>query len=181
MPCTTDFSSYDVCIEGRTHRLWDTPGLTVASGFRLIKGFTQAAEQSLKRFLQERRRLGELDLLVFCVRRSRSADENMSRLYKMFCRPSRRMAIPVTVAITHLERVQPTMEAWWQDNERRLGTLGLVFDGHACLTCLSSHHRMWASQRNIRDLISAEYRPRAWSVVSDREYLGDSEKACAIC
>lgn len=178
-PCTSDFACYDVPIGEGTYRLWDTPGLNDASSFagRLFRRKTLVTG-SLKRFLQDRHRLGELDLLVLCVRGSR-ASEAMSRTYRIFCRTTRRIA-PVVIVITHLERVQPTMEAWWQDNERRLGELGFVFDGYACLTCLSPHHRRWASQQDIRHLISAEYRPRAWSMLSDREYLSGPD-GCVVC
>ncbi|KAF8557523.1 hypothetical protein OG21DRAFT_1406993, partial [Imleria badia] len=68
--------------------------------------------------------------------RGNRADKRMLRIHKIFCRATRRMGIPVVIAVTHLERVRPTtMEACWQDNERTLGNLGLIFDGHdACLT-----------------------------------------------
>ena len=179
-PCTNDFAVYDVTIRGRMHRLWDTPGLNVPSGFSRLFRRKTSATRSIRRFLQERRRHGELDLLVFCVRGNSRASDAMAKAYKIFCRATRQVAIPVVIAITHLERAQPTMGAWWQDNERRFGNLGLVFDGHACLTCLSPHHRRWASQQDIRGLISAEYRPRAWSTVSDREYLNDPN-SCVVC
>lgn len=177
-PCTTTFAPYEVPIEGRTYRLWDTPGLNKASGFRLF-GRSNTTRESIKKFLQERRRRGELDLLVFCVGGSR-AHEGMARAYKIFCRATRQIATPVVIAITHLERQQPTMDSWWQINERALGNLGLVFDGHACITCLSSHHRGWASQQEIRDLISKEYRQRPQSILSDREYL-PADKGCVVC
>lgn len=140
---------------------------------------------TLKRFLRERHSLGELDLLVFCVRGGR-AHEGMSRVYKILGRPTRQIAIPVVIAITHLERQQPVMDVWWQGNERRLGELGLIFDGYACLTCLPSNHRRWASQQDIRVLISGEYRIRlgAKSISSNliREYLNDSNNSgCVVC
>lgn len=134
--------------------------------------------ESLKRFLRERHRLRELDLLVFCVRGGR-AHEGMSRVYKIFGKATRRIAIPVVIVITHLEKRQPTMDAWWQDNEKKLGELGLVFDGHACVTCLPSNHRRWASQQDIRFLISTEYR-RAQSISSAQEYLMDNRN-CVVC
>ena len=183
MPCTSNFTSYDVSIGGKSYRLWDTPGLNEASGFSKLFRRKSLVTGSLKRFLQERRRRGELDLLVFCVKGGR-AHAAMSKAYTTFCCATRRTAIPVVIAITHLERVQPTMEAWWQDNERRLGNLGFLFDGHACLTCLSPHHRRWASQQDICALISAEYPQlrQAWSTstLSDREYLGDPKNGCVV-
>jgi predicted GTPase len=180
-PCTSNFASYDVSIKGNPYRLWDTPGLNEASGF--FKSFRRKTlvTGSLKGFLQEKRRRGELDLLVFCVRGGR-AHTAMSRAYTIFCRATRRIAIPVVIAITHLERVQPTMEAWWQNNERELGDLGLLFDGHACLTCLSPHHRRRASQQDICALISTEFPQlrQARSTLSDREYLVDPNNGCVV-
>lgn len=174
-PCTRDFVPCDVSVDGITYRLWDTPGLNEAS-IGLFRRSTKI--NSLKRFLRERYHSGELDLLVFCVRGSR-ASEGMSRTYKIFGHATRQFAIPVVVAITHLERKQPTMDAWWQDNERTLMNLGLAFDGHACLTCLPAHHRRWASQQDIRFLISADYQKGPVSLASDAEYLRDSR--CVIC
>ena len=182
-PCTSNFPSYDVSVRGRPYRLWDTPGLNEATGFFKLFRRKSSMIGSLKRFLQERRRRGELDLLVFCVRGGR-AHGAMSKAYTTFCLTTRRIAIPVVIAITHLERAQPTMETWWQNNERELGKLGLLFDGHACLTCLSPHHRRWASQQDICALISAEYpqlKPASgWSTLSDREYLDDPDKGCVV-
>lgn len=177
-PCTADFASYQVSIEGRTYRMWDTPGLNEPSGFRLFRR-SSPTKESIKRFLQERRRREELDLLVLCVRGSR-AHEGMSRAYKIFCRATRQLTTPVVIALTHLEREQPTMETWWQKNERMLENLGLVFDGHVCITCQSSHNRRWASQQEIRGLISREYQRRPRSIMSDQKYL-DDPKGCVVC
>jgi len=182
-PCTSAFTSYEVVLEGRTYRLWDTPGLNEPSRWdRILKRRSSRSStvDSLKRFLQERHRRGEVDLLVLCVRGSR-ATSAMSNAYKVVCHATRRIA-PVVIAITCLEKAQPTMDAWWQENERRFGNLGLVFDGQACLTCLSPHHRRRASQEEIRVLISAEYRPRAaWSMASERDYLNDLRGGCVVC
>ena len=186
-PCTSTFASYEVSIGGETYRLWDTPGLAETSGFQLFRQSARAAEDSVKRFLQERRRREELDLLVLCVRALGEGKtiEKMSRIYKIFCSASRQMAIPVVIAVTHLERAQPSMEAWWQINARQWGNLGLLFDGHACLTCLSPHHRRWASQQDICALISAEYPQlqRTGSTLGtiEQEYLDDPNRGCTIC
>ena len=189
-PCTSAFASYDVSIKGRTYRLWDTPGLGgnpyswLSPDSWVSRRSARATKDSvLKRFLRERRRRGELDLLVLCVRGGR-ANAAMSRTYSVFCRASRQVVIPVVIAVTHLERAQPTMEQWWLNNERELGRLGLLFDGHACLTCLSPHHRRWASQQDICALISAEYpqfrRNSGWI---EREYLEypNRVQGCTIC
>ena len=150
-PCTNAFASYDVSLDGRRYRLWDTPGLTKTSSFFWRK------DRSLKTFLAERRGGMQLDLLVLCVRGNR-VSQGPSRVYEAFCRTTRQIGIPVVIAVTHLEKTQPTMESWWQENEAKLGDLGLLFDGHACLTCVSPLHRRWASQAEICTLISTTSR-----------------------
>ena len=182
-PCTRDFVSYEVIVDGRSYTLWDTPGTAEyeTSGFGIFRQSTRI--DSLKRFLQERCRLKELDLIVFCVRGGRP-HKGMSGVYELLCRGFRQLAIPVVIVITHLERKQPTMDSWWQDNERRLAELGLVFDEHACLTCLPSNHRRWASQQDIRFLISGEYRIRlgAQHIPSSSEYLTEGDSSgCTVC
>jgi len=185
MPCTGDFASYEVSMEERTYRLWDTPGLNKpASGFLNLKSMfgrrATSTTGSLKRFLQERHRHGELDLLVFCVQGGR-ASEGMSKAYRMFCHATRQIGIPVVIAITRLEKTQPTMDVWWDENEGSLGNLGLIFDGQACITCLLHHHRRWASQQEIRFLISKEsQRASSRPGLSDQEYL-DDDKGCVVC
>ena len=150
-PCTRNFASYETIVDGKRYMLWDTPGTDPAtSGFGISRRSTR--NDSLRLFLQERHRLEGLDLIVLCVRGG-MALEGMSRVHRLFCREFRRFTIPVVVAITHLEREQPTMDVWWQHNERKLAKLGLVFDGYACLTCLASHYRGWALQQDIRSLI----------------------------
>jgi len=145
MPCTRDFVSCEVSVEETRYKLWDTPGLNKASGFKMFRQSTKTIG-SLKKFLQERYRCGELDLVVFCVRGGR-AHEGMSKMYKIFGRTTRQFAIPVVVAITHLP----------------------------------AHHRRWASQRDIRFLISTKIRRRTGSLVSNGEYLGDTNSRCVIC
>ncbi|KAF8133179.1 P-loop containing nucleoside triphosphate hydrolase protein [Boletus edulis] len=180
-PCTSHFVSYEVSVEARTYRLWDTPGLTVTAGSRLLGRFTQTAESSLERFLQKRLDFRELDLFVLCMRGGRVSTET-SRIYKMLCRTNRQKAIPVVVAVTHLEEVNPTMDTWWHSHERELARRGMVFDGHACLTCLSPHELRGASQQAIRRLISSEYQPRALSALAKEDYLNDpSRRSCTIC
>ncbi|KAF8123363.1 hypothetical protein EV363DRAFT_1180220, partial [Boletus edulis] len=178
-PRTSPFVSYDVSIEGRTYRLWDSPGFTKASQSWLLRRFNQATESSLQLFLQERHRRGQLDLFVLCMRGNRTPAE-MSKIYDIFRRTNRHTTIPVVVAVTHLEKVKPTMDAWWQNHKRELADRGVVFDGHACLTCLSPHRLRDASQQAIRRLISTEYQPRA---LPERggEVLDDPGKSCTIC
>ncbi|KAG6379367.1 hypothetical protein JVT61DRAFT_11830 [Boletus reticuloceps] len=180
-PCTSHFVSYEVSVEGRTYRLWDTPGLTATAGSRFLGRFSQTAESSLERFLQERRRRGELDLFVLCIGAGRVSTET-SRIYKMFWRTNRQTAIPAVIAVTHLEEVKPTMDTRWHSHERELAKRGMVFDGHACLTCLSPHELRGASQQAIRDLISSEYQPRALSALAKEDYLNNpSRRSCTIC
>lgn len=180
-PCTVESDSYEFEMDGRTYRLWDTPGLNKPSGF-LKSVFGRRATSttgSIKKFLQKRHQDREFDLLVLCVQGGRTS-EGMSRAYEMFCLATRQIGIPVVIAITCLEKMQPTMDVWWDRNEGSLGNLGLIFDGQACITCLLDHHRRPASQREIRLLISKEYSQRASSRMSDQEYLNGKGR-CVVC
>ncbi|KAG6379366.1 P-loop containing nucleoside triphosphate hydrolase protein [Boletus reticuloceps] len=177
-PCTSHFVSYGVSVEGRTYQLWDTPGLTAVTGLWFLRKFTQTTEPSLEFFLQERRHHGELDLFVLCMRGNRASAE-MLRIYEVFCRINRHPTVPVVIAVTHLEKVKPAMDTWWQNNEKELAKRGMVFDGHACLTCLSPHRLRGASQQAIRRLISSEYQPQVLPALRGKS-LDDPGKSCTI-
>ncbi|KAF8123359.1 P-loop containing nucleoside triphosphate hydrolase protein, partial [Boletus edulis] len=181
MPCTSHFVSYEVSVEGRTYRLWDTPGLTEASTSGLFRRLqvTQVPEYSLESFLRERHRRGELGLFVLCMGNKISAE--MIRIYEIFCRTNRQTAIPVVIAVTRLEKVKPNMDSWWPSNEKALGKWGMEFDGHACLTCLSPHRLRGDSQQAIRRLITSEYEPRAQPALGKEESQDDPGKSCMIC
>ncbi|KAF8123358.1 hypothetical protein EV363DRAFT_1180290, partial [Boletus edulis] len=174
-PCTTHFVSSEVTVEGRTYRLWDTPGFNQATNLGLLRRFTHASGSPLSRFLRDRYSCGELDLLVLCVAGNR-AHAGMSRVYKLLCRETRRTT-PVVIAVTHLEKFQPTMDAWWQNNEKELASRGMLFDGHACLTCLLPHRLRGTSQQAIRRLISNEYQRPA----KGEGCLNDPGNSCMIC
>ncbi|KAF8123355.1 P-loop containing nucleoside triphosphate hydrolase protein, partial [Boletus edulis] len=184
MPCTVHFMPYEVSLEGRTYLLWDTPGLTKASesksrSFRRLR-VTQVPEYSLESFLQERCRREELDLFVLCMQGNRVSAETL-RIYEIFCRAGRQTTIPLVVAVTRLERIKPTMDAWWQNNEKELAKRSMVFDGHACVTCLSPHQLRSASQQAIHRLISSEYQPRARPPLEKEESPDNSGRGCTIC
>ncbi|KIJ11353.1 hypothetical protein PAXINDRAFT_137917 [Paxillus involutus ATCC 200175] len=166
-PCTAEVTDYDVSIRGSTYRLWDTPALNETSRFRFS---VSGPERDLKSFLRESYFDGEIDLLVLCVRGSRS-HRSMESAYKTFCKTTRQVAAPVVIAVTGLEQLQPAMDTWWVQNGRKLEELGLVFDGHACVTCLPHHPRRQASKEEIHDLLANDYQWGPSVVPGSEDYL----------
>ncbi|KAF8844766.1 hypothetical protein BDN67DRAFT_882298, partial [Paxillus ammoniavirescens] len=129
--CTRVSAHYETTIRNEGFNLWDTRGLGEGF-FRSL--FKRNSEGELRKFLRERHDKGEIDLLVYCVRGSR-AHEAQVKNYKTFCAVTRRLAAPVVIVVTNLER-ENNMEDWWERNESSLRRLGMEFDGHACITAL---------------------------------------------
>ncbi|KAI9572062.1 P-loop containing nucleoside triphosphate hydrolase protein, partial [Boletus coccyginus] len=132
-PCTKSNTKYETTLNGTKYNLWDTRGLGEGrSFFETI--FGGSSEKALKKFLKERHRRLEIDLLVYCVRGSR-ATEAYVKYYDNFCAITRRLAAPVVVVVTQLEK-ERVMEGWWSKNSFHLRELGMEFDDHACITAL---------------------------------------------
>jgi hypothetical protein len=88
--------------------------------------------------------------------------------YNTFCLITRRLAAPVVIVVTNLER-EKNMEDWWERNESRLRSLGMEFDGHACITALPDHPRTNMSKMTLHDLIARNY---PWQAECDGSYFG---------
>ncbi|KIJ14040.1 hypothetical protein PAXINDRAFT_37252, partial [Paxillus involutus ATCC 200175] len=129
--CTRVSARCETAIRNEGFNLWDTRGLGEGF-FRSL--FKRSSEGELKKFLRERHRQGEIDLLVYCIRGSR-AHQSIVKNYNTFCTVTRRLAAPVVILVTNLER-EKNMEDWWERNESNLRRLGMEFDGHACITAL---------------------------------------------
>ncbi|KAH7888368.1 P-loop containing nucleoside triphosphate hydrolase protein [Phlebopus sp. FC_14] len=178
-PCTTTFSSYDVDVWDHAFRLWDTPGLNEGSFVgSLLSLFSGKTEKELKNFLRKRYEAREIDLVVFCVHGGRNT-KAMEKTYKNFCVPTRCVAAPVVLAVTTLERFQPAMDTWWVRNEKRFREMGMEFDGHACVTCIS-HSRRLASRREICNLIVQEAYRSSWRAEENSKYLPGGRTGCII-
>ncbi|KAF9245049.1 P-loop containing nucleoside triphosphate hydrolase protein, partial [Melanogaster broomeanus] len=131
--CTLGSACYETTIGGAPFKLWDTRGLGEGFFSSLFK-FGKSSEGELKKFLRERHEKGEIDLLVYCVRGSRARDA-LVKNYKSFCAITRRLAAPIVIVVTNLER-EPNMDDWWERNEHSFLKLEMQFDGHACITAL---------------------------------------------
>ena len=150
------------------YTLWDTRGLGEGgSFFRNIFWFTGNAERDLKRFLKERHREHKIDLLVYCVRGSRATKASV-RYYNDFCAITRRLAAPVVILVTCLER-EPNMEEWWNRNSSHFEKLKMEFDDHVCITTLPRHARTAESRKSLVDIISKK---RRWQARSSGSYFG---------
>ncbi|KIJ19247.1 hypothetical protein PAXINDRAFT_37921, partial [Paxillus involutus ATCC 200175] len=129
--CTRVSACYKTTIRNEAFNLWDTRGL--GEGF-FPSIFRESSETQLKKFLQKRYQKREIDLLVYCVRGSMD-NEVLVKHYNAFCLTTRRLAAPVVIVVTNLEG-EKNMEDWWERNWSRLQSLGMEFDGHACITAL---------------------------------------------
>ncbi|KIJ19010.1 hypothetical protein PAXINDRAFT_31809, partial [Paxillus involutus ATCC 200175] len=131
--CTRVSACYQTTIRNEPFNLWDTRGLSSGSSeqpFRsLVKG---SSEGDLRKFLRKRYQKRKIDLLVYCIRGS-GGNEALVKNYNTFCAITRRLAAPVVILVTNSEG-EKNMEDWWERNGSRLQSLGMEFDGHACIT-----------------------------------------------
>ncbi|KAG9316465.1 hypothetical protein JVU11DRAFT_2500 [Chiua virens] len=149
------------------YNLWDTRGL--GGGvmfFRTFFGGKSAKE--LKKFLKERHEKREIDLIVFCIRGSRTTKASL-KYYNEFCAITRQLAAPVVLVVTHLERVEEDMEGWWKQNSAFLREYNMEFDNHACVTTLPDHRLTSESKDKLVDVITKEY---DWNVERNGSYFG---------
>lgn len=137
--CTFEATYYDVAIDSRRIRLFDTAGLSEPclnwDGYLL-------AVKKAERLVSILDNYGGVDLLIFCMRGGRitaSAQQN----YRMFVEILCDKKIPVAVVVTHLEH-EERMEDWWDRNEKHFETYGISVYDHACITTIrkpnSRHH-----------------------------------------
>lgn len=171
-PCTLVSASYETTLNGARYTLWDTRGLGEGYSFRSIFRFRASPERELKKFLKERHQRREIDLLVYCVRGSRATQASV-RYYDSICAITRRLAAPVVVVVSHLERVAD-MEDWWNRNSSDLKKSKMEFDDHVCVTTLPDHAQTAASKKKLVDLITKK---RRWEAKESGSYFGSSVQA----
>ena len=150
-------------IADRKFKIWDTAGLNGGTFSRIHAAI---ADRNLRRFLSKLQKKGELDLLIYCVRASRTT-QALVRHYKKFYSSVCKRSVPVVVIVTCLENTPGEMDSWWQRNVGNFGKLGMVFAGHACVTTIaddpgdtaSLRARREYSGRAVRSLIYENCRP----------------------
>lgn len=168
--CTQRNQEYEVTIDNRKFRIWDTVGLDSGTFNWLPAAF---AERPLKHFLSKLFKKGEVDLLIYCVRASR-ATRALVRHYQTFYSTICEGAVPVVVVITCLENATGEMDNWWTKNEENFRRCGMSFAGHACVTTLGEEQcdsaalreRRACSRRIVHALISTTCGLRGSRLVS---------------
>ncbi|KAI6033552.1 P-loop containing nucleoside triphosphate hydrolase protein, partial [Pisolithus microcarpus] len=156
--CPQRNQEYEVTVDNRKFRIWDTVGLDSLTVNRLP---TASAERLLKQLLSQLFKRGELDLLIYCVRAAR-ATEALVRHYRTFYSTICEGAVPVVVVVTCLENARGEMDNWWTRNEEKFRKCGMLFAGHACVTTLGEEQcdsealkeRRASSRRTVHALIS---------------------------
>ncbi|KAI6000729.1 P-loop containing nucleoside triphosphate hydrolase protein, partial [Pisolithus albus] len=192
--CTQRNQEYEVTIDNRKFRIWDTVGLDSGTFNWLPAAF---AERPLKHFLSKLFKKGEVDLLIYCVRASR-ATRALVRHYQTFYSTICEGAVPVVVVITCLENATGEMENWWAKNEENFRRYGMSFAGHACVTTLGEEQcdsaalreRRTSSRRTVHALISTTsfnvqrsvfaVRVRSWEMLPQRPHWARQLHSC-IC
>ncbi|KIJ09637.1 hypothetical protein PAXINDRAFT_17270 [Paxillus involutus ATCC 200175] len=154
--CTRASACYTTTIGNEAFNLWDTHAL---SG--------RGSKRKLKKFLRKRHQKREIDLLVYCIRGSRK-NEALVKTYDTFCRITCRLAAPVVIVVTNLER-EENMEDWWERNGSHVQSRGMEFNGHACITAIPNHPRENVSKKTLHELIARDY---PWQAECDGSYFG---------
>lgn len=151
--CTLDARPYDVTVQGRDFRIFDTVGLNEPQSLRdpdcLIGAINKAYR--LVKYLSD---TGGINLLVFCIRRGRIT-ANMQQNYLLFHDFLCHKKVPIALVITHLEH-EENMEDWWLYNHSHFTECGIHIVGHACITAKREFgDRYHASRQAVHDLLIA--------------------------
>ncbi|KAF9222620.1 hypothetical protein BS17DRAFT_173576 [Gyrodon lividus] len=149
--CTLDARDYDVTIQGKDFRIYDTVGLNEPQALkdpdRLIGAIIKAY-----RLVQSLSDAGGINLLVFCIQRGRITT-SMQHNYKLFQDFLCHKKVPVSLVITHLEH-EENMEDWWLYNQSHFPEYGIHIVGHACTTTKQEFGpRYQASRQAVHDLL----------------------------
>ena len=157
-PCTGHIHGYNVTIDRRPFKIWDTVGL---DGGGWISA--RLAAWNLKLFLSQMLKRNELGLLVYCVRASRvtaTIRRHYETFYSQVCGES---TVPIVIVLNGCERQD--MDSWWEENGH--GYSNFAFRGHACTTTLPNtpndttlQDRRAYSRRVVHRLISQHCLPR---------------------
>lgn len=134
---TLNFGSSDVRVN-----LWDTPGWNPAREENKKQG---KSTKEIEHLLKTLHAAEGIHLLLFCMRAGR-ATNNLLENYNNFYSKRAWRKTPVGLVITHLERFEPNMHKWWEDNGRTLERQKLKFYAHACVTTVDDE---WSGKKKI--------------------------------
>ena len=131
-PCTLDSTEYRLHTKTSCLRIFDTAGLNSMSirGEEYLDAVGKAVE-----LIGALKRVGGVDLLLFCMRGGRIL-ENQKSNYLLFYEFLCKKKVPVVILITNLEN-EEVMEDWWKKNQHFLTGNGIECKDHACITAIS--------------------------------------------
>jgi predicted GTPase len=162
--CTLQRTPYEVNLGDRRFKLWEVSSIESMDFFQAR--FTKwRLKNSYKKLYKD----DGVYLLLYCMRGSK-AQRALVRDYKFFTDIVGTTAtvaggVPVAAVVTSLEDYPKDMDGWWAKNKDNLGSLGMRFNAHACITSLpddpnasfAMRARRQRSQQTIRTLIHNSY------------------------
>ncbi|EAU81620.2 hypothetical protein CC1G_02636 [Coprinopsis cinerea okayama7 len=126
--CTFSSQGYPAVLDGEEYLFWDTAGLNEGQRGSVNHEQSTSNLASLLKGLE-----GGIHLLVYCIRGRRFRQvvkDNYDLFFKIVCQGN----VPIVLVVTGLECEEPTMESWWEKNQREFKKYGLWFDEQACIT-----------------------------------------------
>ncbi|KAH7928932.1 hypothetical protein BV22DRAFT_166530 [Leucogyrophana mollusca] len=126
--CTLDAKKHIVEINKHRFCLYDTVGLNEPSLGE--NGYLLAIEKAY-RLITDLESTGGIRLLLFCMRGGRitaAAQHNYRLFFEILCDRK----VPIALVITNLEN-EPSVEGWWEKNEKQFEKFGMQNVGHACV------------------------------------------------
>jgi tRNA U34 5-carboxymethylaminomethyl modifying GTPase MnmE/TrmE len=149
--CTLCWKEYSIEFGGESYKVFDTVGLEEPQ--LGIPQYLDAIENAY-RLIQDLKKQGGIDLLLFCMRAGRLTSTLQSN-YRLFHEFLCDKDIPVVVVITHLEHEKGKMDDWWTRNEEHFVRRQVHVAGHACITAIEGNcpGRYEESCTTIRKLV----------------------------
>jgi len=130
------------------YTFWDTPGLNEADDCTVSP---QDAVHNLLDLVKDH----GVNLLIYCIR-GRLVNiirVNYDLFWKIICMEK----VPIVLVVTGLEG-KPDMNEWWEENEKTVKKMKLVFAGHACVTS-------WKGKGNMYENAYKESAEKVWELV----------------
>ncbi|KAL4080206.1 P-loop containing nucleoside triphosphate hydrolase protein [Scleroderma yunnanense] len=175
---TLDAKPYDVTIQDKAFRIYDTVGLyesqVVEDTDRLIGAINKAY-----RLVQSVADTGGIDLLILCVQKDRFTD-TLRYGYKVFYDFLCHGMVPVALVITHFDHNE-SAEDWWRQNEREFTTKDIHVIKHACITAKPEFNAAYeASRKNIHDLLLEHHNAQPAAMEKARRFVDVMNKTLEV-
>jgi predicted GTPase len=168
---TFESAVYEVELDGKIYKLHDTVGLGEHSSGTVDSA---KAVRNLYRLVTNLSNSGGVNLLVFVMKQGRLT-ETIHKNYVLFQHGFCDSKVPIVIAVTGCEDMEPTMDTWWIDNEASFSKAGMSFDGHACVCAFKGRKIHTGGYRNedlvnesvgvVKQLIVQYCAPNGWEKV----------------